>query len=98
MLIMLAYSFFTFTEFRVETTLTLDNYRQLFTETRYHSALGNSLMVTTATAVLSIVLAFPLACVIAFKVPRRYQLLCLALIIIRFGPAMSCAPIAGSRS
>ena len=84
MVIMLAYSFFTFTDFRVETTLTLDNYRQLFTETRYHSALGNSLMVTTATVVVSIVLAFPLACVIAFKIPRRFQLLCLALIIIPF--------------
>lgn len=84
MVIMVVYSFWTFTDYRVESTLTLDNYVQLFTETRYYSALINSLTVTATTVVISIVLAFPLAYVIAFKIPRRYQLLCLALIIIPF--------------
>ena len=81
---MLVYSFWTFTDYRVESTLTLDNYAQLFTETRYYSALMNSLVVTAATVLISILLAFPLASVIAFKIPRRFQLLCLALIIVPF--------------
>ena len=84
MAIMLVYSFWTFTDYRVESTLTLDNYAQLFTETRYYSALMNSLVVTAATVLISILLAFPLASVIAFKIPRRFQLLCLALIIVPF--------------
>ena len=84
MAIMVVYSFWTFTDYRVESTLTLDNYVQLFSEARYYSALMNSLTITATTVVLSVVLAFPLAYVIAFKIPRRYQLLCLALIIIPF--------------
>ena len=82
--IMVVYSFYTFTDYRVESTLTIDNYVQLFSETRYYSALMNSLGITAATVTLSVVLAFPLAYVIAFKIPRRYQLLCLALIIVPF--------------
>ena len=84
LLIMFVYSFWTFLDYRVESIWTLENYVQLFSEARYLSALKNSLVVTGSTVAISIVLAFPLAYVIAFKIPRRYQLLCLALIIIPF--------------
>ena len=47
-------------------------------------ALRNSLEITVVVTVISIVLAYPLATIIAFRVPARWQRLALLLAVLPF--------------
>jgi spermidine/putrescine transport system permease protein len=67
-----------------ESTYTLDNYRQFFDNASYYRAMVNSLEVTAMVTVISIVLAYPLAWILAERVPARWQRLALALAILPF--------------
>jgi spermidine/putrescine transport system permease protein len=62
----------------------LDNYTELATRTYLKRAVLVSLEITLTVTVVSIVLAYPLATIIAFRVPLRWQRLVLLLAILPF--------------
>lgn len=61
-----------------------DNYAQFFSNPSYWRALTNSLEVTGAVTIISVVLAYPFAWVLAFVVPERWQRLALMLAVLPF--------------
>lgn len=63
---------------------TLANYARFFEKPYFHQALLNSLEVTALVTVLSILLAYPLAWVLAYRVPVRWQRAALLLAILPF--------------
>ena len=84
LIVMLIYSFYSFTNFRIVSDATLSNYTDFFTNSLFHTAVKNSFIITASTTVISILIAFPLAYIIAFKIPKRYQLVILVALIIPF--------------
>ncbi len=60
------------------------NYARIVTEPAMWGALVNSLEITAVVTGLSVLLAYPLAMVIAFRVPARWQRLALMLAILPF--------------
>src|SRR5688572_23502296 len=65
-------------------SLSLANYAQFFANASYFRAMVNSLEVTAVVTGLSIILAYPLAWVLAEKVPERWQRLALMLAVLPF--------------
>lgn len=65
---------------------TLENYRSFFEQAGgvYLKALWNSLAVTFWATVISIAVAYPVAYILAYRVPPRWQRLLLVLLIIPF--------------
>lgn len=64
--------------------LSLANYTQFFANPSYWRALTNSLEVTLVVALISILLAYPFAWILAFVVPERWQRLALMLAVLPF--------------
>jgi len=64
--------------------LGLGAYRAFFAESAYTAALWNSILTTTVVVVASSLLAYPLAYVVAYMLPRRWQRLALAMAILPF--------------
>ena len=62
----------------------LADYTQFFTNPSYWLALTNSLEVTAMVTVISILLAYPFAWILAFVVPERWQRLALMLAVLPF--------------
>jgi spermidine/putrescine transport system permease protein len=62
----------------------LASYTQFFTNPSYWRALTNSLEVTLIVTVLSVLLAYPFAWILAFVVPERFQRLALMLAVLPF--------------
>jgi spermidine/putrescine transport system permease protein len=62
----------------------LAGYAQFFTNRSYWLALTNSLEVTLLVTVISIILAYPFAWILAFVVPERWQRLALMLAVLPF--------------
>lgn len=60
------------------------NYLRFFTDWTLFKALINSLEITAIVTVISVVLAYPLAAIIAFRVPARWQRLALLLAVLPF--------------
>lgn len=60
------------------------NYARIATDWTMLKALINSLEITAVVTVISIVLAYPLAAIIAFRVPARWQRLALLLAVLPF--------------
>ncbi len=60
------------------------NYQQFFTDPSYYRALFNSLEVTAIVTVISILLAYPFAWILAERIPERWQRLALILAILPF--------------
>ena len=69
---------------RLISEFTLANYSQFFGRDHFLQALVNSLEVTILTATISILLAYPLAYILAYRVPPRWQRLALLLAIVPF--------------
>ena len=63
---------------------TLANYARFFDKPYFYQALFNSLQVTALTTVLSILVAYPLAWILAYRVPARWQRAALMLAILPF--------------
>ena len=63
---------------------TLANYARFFDKPYFYQALFNSLQVTALTTVLSILVAYPLAWILAYRVPARWQRVALMLAILPF--------------
>ena len=59
-------------------------YAQFFTNESYWRSLVNSLEVTLIVTVLSVLLAYPFAWILAFMVPERWQRLALMLAVLPF--------------
>jgi spermidine/putrescine transport system permease protein len=62
----------------------LANYGQFFTNPSYWRAMTNSIEVTAIVTVISVLLAYPFAWILAFVVPQRWQRLALMLAILPF--------------
>jgi spermidine/putrescine transport system permease protein len=60
------------------------NYTQFFTSPSYFQAMVNSLEVTALVTLLSVVLAYPFAWILAEMVPERWQRLALLLAVLPF--------------
>lgn len=69
---------------RVGDEMTLANYERFVSQGYFRESLFNSLELTAIVAVLSILLAYPLAATIAFRVAPRYRRLCLMLAVLPF--------------
>ena len=65
-------------------TLSFSNYAKFFATESYYRALINSLEVTALVTVISVLLAYPMAATLAWKVPERWQRLALVLAILPF--------------
>ena len=63
---------------------TVANYRQFFANPDYFQAMVNSLEVTAGVTVVSLVLAYPFAWILAEIVPERWQRLALMLAVLPF--------------
>jgi spermidine/putrescine transport system permease protein len=64
--------------------LSLANYTQFFANPSYWRAMVNSLEVTAIVTIISILLAYPFAWILAFMVPERWQRLALMLAVLPF--------------
>jgi spermidine/putrescine transport system permease protein len=64
--------------------LSLANYAQFFDNPSYYQALINSLEVTAIVTVVSILLAYPFAWILAEQIPERWQRLALILAVLPF--------------
>ena len=62
----------------------LDNYEQFFNNPAYFQAMVNSMEVTAIVTVISVILAYPFAWVLAEWVPERWQRLAIALAVLPF--------------
>lgn len=62
----------------------LDNYLRFFSEPALFRGLVVSLEITLTVTVISVLLAYPLAWIIAFRVPRQWQRVALVLTILPF--------------
>ena len=82
--VMAVYSFWARVDGSIVATWDLRNYAQLLDKPHFRQALWNSLEVTGAVTVVSVLLAYPLAWIIAAKVPARWQRLCLVVAILPF--------------
>jgi spermidine/putrescine transport system permease protein len=65
-------------------TWSLDNYAGFFARSHFIEGLANSIEITLVVTALSIVLAYPLAWIIAMQVPERWQRAALLLAILPF--------------
>jgi len=81
---MVALSFARMEERVVVPAFDLGNYARFFGEWALFKALLNSLEVTLIVTVVSVLLAYPLAAIIAFRVPVRWQRLALLLAVLPF--------------
>lgn len=70
--------------FTAEGALSLDNYRHFAGQPSYVKALVNSLEVTLLVTAISVLVAYPLAWILAERVPGRWQRAALLLTILPF--------------
>lgn len=82
--VMLALSFARMDGRVIEQGLFADNYIRFFSDPSLFKGLVVSLQITGIVTVLSVVLAYPLAWIIAMQVPDRYQRLALMLAVLPF--------------
>jgi spermidine/putrescine transport system permease protein len=68
----------------IDRTPTLANYRRIFGDPIFLAALQNSLEVVLLTVVISLLLAYPFAYVIAYRIPPRWQGPLLLLAVLPF--------------
>ena len=61
-----------------------DNYLRFFTESALFKGLTNSLEITITVTVISVLLAYPLAWIIAERVPKKWQRFALIMAILPF--------------
>lgn len=80
----LAFSFWTQDFLEIDRSLTLDNYREAFTDPIYRTFLLRSLWISGVVTVVTVVLAFPIAYFVSFHVPPERKALWIFLITIPF--------------
>lgn len=85
LLAIVAFSFWTqigITE--IDTTLTLDNYRQAFSEPIYRQLMLRSVIISASVTAVTVLLAFPVAYFVSFRVDPTRKALWIFLITIPF--------------
>jgi spermidine/putrescine transport system permease protein len=83
-LVMLIYSFWRVSGFTLVRDFTLQNYMDVFNNAVYRKLLARSLLVGVSTGLLSILIAYPLAYTLAFKVKKYKDLLLFAVLLTLF--------------
>ena len=81
--ILVVLSLWTRQGFDFDTTLTLDNYRRIFTEPIFGALIGRSLWISAMATVATVLLCYPMAYFVAFHVHRN-KMLWLILITLPF--------------
>ncbi len=81
---MVALSFARMEERAVVPAFDPGNYTRILTDPVMLQALLNSLQITLIVTVISVLLAYPLAAIIAFRIPRQWQRLALLLAVLPF--------------
>ncbi len=84
LVIMAAYSLWKRVGSKVVTDSSLDNYARFFDKSFLYESLINSIEVSLIVTVISVLLAYPLAWILAERVPVRWQRLALILAILPF--------------
>ena len=84
LVIMTCYSFWELRGGGLATDWSLVNYREFFSNRPLRLALWNTIVVATLSTVISILLAYPLAYILAYKVPKEWQWLALVLAVLPF--------------
>ncbi|MCX7889119.1 MAG: ABC transporter permease [Rhodobacteraceae bacterium] len=82
--VMLALSFARMEGRAVVPALDPGNYLRIATEPAMAGALANSIEIALTVTLISVLLAYPLAAIVAFLVPRRWQRLALVLAVLPF--------------
>lgn len=82
--IMTLYSLWERAGMKLVRSLTLANYERFFEKSYFLGSLANSVEVTLTVTIISVVLAYPLAWILAERVPRRWQRMALILAILPF--------------
>jgi spermidine/putrescine transport system permease protein len=77
-------SLWTLTSTGLDRSISLSNYAQFFANPSYFLALVNSLEVTLTVTLVSVLLAYPLAWILAERVPEHWQRLALMLAVLPF--------------
>ena len=80
-LFLFAHSFFRLTNGKLTHELTLENYRRLFGTALYPNTILFSAGIAARVTIVALLLAYPLAYLLAFKVKRHKQLMYMAVII-----------------
>ncbi|MCB4458489.1 ABC transporter permease [Leisingera sp. McT4-56] len=83
LVMVLTFSFWTQNYLELDTTLTLDNYREAWTKPIYRALLLRSLTISLTVTVVTVALAFPIAYYLSFHVKQR-KALWLFLITVPF--------------
>jgi ABC-type spermidine/putrescine transport system permease subunit I len=68
--------------FRLEPAFVLDNWSRILFSATFQRALGHTFVVATTTTVLAVLVAFPAAYTIAFRLPARLRDLTVAFLIV----------------
>jgi spermidine/putrescine transport system permease protein len=87
LVVMACVSFWLRTGGKLEAAWTLANYYKFFTRTYLFDALVNSVEVTLTTTAISILIAYPLAYILAYRVPPRWQKIVLIVTVLPFWTA-----------
>ena len=69
---------------KLEPVWTFDNYEKIFSKSYLLDGLFNSIEVSLTVVAISVLVAYPLAYVLAYRVPARWQKLLLVLMILPF--------------
>ncbi|QFT96116.1 Spermidine/putrescine transport system permease protein PotB [Roseovarius sp. THAF8] len=83
LLMVVTFSFWTQDYLTIDTTLTLDNYREAWTQPLYQVLMWRSLKISLIVTVVTVLLAFPIAYYLSFHVQKR-KALWLFLITVPF--------------
>lgn len=81
--ILVMYSFWTQTYLDIDHTLTLANYEKIFARLSYMLLIGKSVLISLTVTVTTVLLAYPIAYFIAFRL-HRHKMIWLILITIPF--------------
>ncbi|MGS4946595.1 ABC transporter permease [Meridianimarinicoccus sp. RP-17] len=84
MAMILLFSFWTQDFLDIDTTLTLNNYREAFRDPIYRELMGRSVWIAGVVTAVTVVLAFPVAYFISFHVAPRRKALWIFLVTIPF--------------
>ena len=84
MAMILLFSFWTQDFLTVDTTLTLDNYREAFRDPIYAELMARSIWISGIVTLITVVLAFPVAYFISFHVEPAHKSLWIFLVTIPF--------------
>lgn len=83
-LLMVVLSLMEYSDHKIIPTISLDNYLTFFGNWTLLSSLWRSIQVAVLTAIFSLLLAYPLAYILAFQVPTKWQRIALVACIIPF--------------